>query len=207
MDILIDGTRDLAYADPGSALGEILDQLQTWLGRNGRAIVGVSLDGTVLDPAGRENVRREKVDTHQALEVTTLCPSELSLLTLAELAKHLPALGKGLATAASHFQKGALPLGMSLLRDAVTGLQVTMDTMTKVCQLSAIDLAAVKSGAKTGMDAITHLRDRLRDVQEALKSKDTVTLADMCEYELAPAVKEWEELVRRLEDLIKQKHA
>ncbi|GEM_PF-2593785 len=205
MDIVIDGNKDLAYADAGSSLGEILDQLQTWLQRNGRAIVTLTLDGQTLVPAAvPPDVRKQKVDAYRMLDLVTLCPAELSLLTLSKLAEHLPSVGSALTTAASHFQKGNLPTAMSLLGDAVTGLQVTMDTLLKVGQLQGIELSTLTVGGKSGLDAIHRLRDKLREVQSALKSKDSVTLADMAEYELAPAVKDWQELIGGLEDRIKK---
>lgn len=208
MDIVIDGNKDLAYADAGSSLGEILDQLQTWLQRNGRAVVTLTLDGQTLAPAAvPADVRKQKVDAYKMLDLVTLCPAELSLLTLSELAKHLPSVGSALTTAAAHFQKGNLPTAMSLLGDAVTGLQVTMDTLLKVGQLQGIELSTLLVGGKSGLDAIHRLRDKLREVQSALKSKDSVTLADMAEYELAPAVKDWQELIGGLEEKIRKQHS
>ena len=207
MDIVIDGNKDLAYADAGSSLGGILDQLHTWLSRNGRAIVTVTLDGKTLAPgAVPDDVRNQKVDAFTALEVVTLCPSELSLMTLSELAKHLPSVGSGLLNAAAHFQKGNLPTGMTLLGEAVTGLHVTTDTILKVGQLQGIELSTLTIGGMSALDAIHRLRDKLREVQTALKSKDSVTLADMAEYELAPAVKDWEDLIGRLEEKIRKQN-
>lgn len=205
MEIIIDGTKDLAYADAGSSLGEILDQLQTWLTRNGRAIVTVTLDGKTLPPAAvPAEMRTSKVDSYKTLDVVTLCPAELSLMILAKLGESLPGVSKALTTAASHFQKGNVPTGMTLLGDAVTGLQVTMDTLLKIGHLQGIELSTLTVGGKSGLDAIHRLRDKLREVQSALKSKDSVTLADMAEYELAPAVKDWQELIGGLEERIRK---
>lgn len=205
MEIVIDGNKDLAYAEAGSSLGEILDQLQTWLTRNGRAIVTVSIDGRTMGPSDvPPELRNERVDAYKTLDVVTLCPSELSLLVLSRLGQELPSVGTALTTAATHFQKGNLPTAMTLLRDAVTGLQITMDTLLKVGQLQGIEVSTLSIGGKSGLDAIHRLRDKLREVQAALKSKDSVTLADMAEYELAPAVKDWQELIGELEEKIRK---
>jgi hypothetical protein len=198
MDILIDGRNDLVWAESGSTLGSILDQLKTFLAQNGRAILECALDGEFLDDKRRDALRGDDVSRFRTLEVKTISPVELSAMMLRALTPLMPRLADGLVETARRLQQGKSSQGFRLLEECLAGMQEGLRTIEVSAGLAGIAIDGLKAGDRPVGTRLRELKDLLGRTRASIDAGDPVGLADLVEHELAPAVRAWEEVAAAL---------
>ncbi len=197
MKISIDGRTDIVSADDGYSLGEILRQIDDFLRERGRMTVRATLDDNPLTRSDTTLLKR-KVDEFGLLDISTKDIREQAVQALSEVRSHLPVIVQKVVRVSEQIQSGGLDEGYKTLVVCADMVNLVVRVIEEVRILAGIDLDALDlPGASVG-ERIGEVRDVLKATKEALDARDAVTVADLMEYELAPKLKGWDEVLEGL---------
>jgi len=197
MKISIDGKADIVSADDGYSLGEILRQIDKFLREQGRMAVQATLDD---NPLARSDTTllKKKVDEFGLLEISTGGIREQAIQALSGVRSHLPVIVQKVINVSEQIQSGGLKEGYKTLMVCADLASLVVRVIEEVRMLMGVDLDALDlPGASVG-ERIVEVRDVLKATKEALDARDTVTVADLMEYELAPKLERWDEVLEGL---------
>jgi len=197
MKISIDGKADIVSADDGYSLGEILRQIDKFLREQGRMAVQATLDD---NPLARSDTTllKKKVDEFGLLEISTGGIREQAVQALSGVRSHLPVIVQKVIRVSEQIQSGGLKEGYKTLMVCADLATLVVRVIEEVRILMGVDLDTLDlPGASVG-DRIGEVRDVLKATKEALDAHDTVTVADLMEYELAPKLERWDEVLEGL---------
>ena len=190
MRVTLDGT-PAAFGWSGCAtLGELTLRARQTCGEGGRALVRLCADGVEVDAADPRALARPLAGISE-LALETLPLARLVAETLEELETHFPLLRETLETAAVQLREGKEVQALESVRQATTLWQVSIDVSQEA--------AKALGGGDPGLaDRLERLRAAMAPLDEALKRRDFVLVADLCAYELPPLVDQWAEAVAAL---------
>lgn len=197
MKISIDGKADIVSADDGYSLGEILRQIDEFLREQGRIAVQATLDD---NPLARSDTKllKKKVDEFGLLEISTGDIREQAVQALSGVRSHLPVIVQKVIRVSEQIQSGGLKEGYKTLVVCADLASLVVRVIEEVRILMGVDLDTLGlPGASVG-ERIVEVRDVLKATKEALDAHDTVTVADLMEYELAPKLERWDEVLEGL---------
>lgn len=195
MHVTLDGS-PAAFGWSGCAtLGDLLARAEQACGSRGRLVVALDADGAGMDLAGRASWADRPLDGIRSLAFMTSTLGGLLVSTLDELNGHFPVLRQELEAAAEALRAGQEPRAMEALGKVVSlweaCLVVARDTSTAL----RVDPARVRVGEEALSDRVARLGAAIAPLDEALRRKDLVLVADLCAYEIPPLVGQWEEAV------------
>ena len=190
MHVTLDGT-PAAFGWSGCAtLGALLERAEAACRPQGLAIIGLTVGGEALDLADRPSWSSRDLHADAEVAIRTLSLRLLAEETLDELRAHLPALRRDLEAAASCLRSGKEKEALEAL-DRVA-------TLWQGC-LEGADSAASALGARAALEPLLErLRMAIGPLDEALRRRDLVLVADLCAYELPPLVDQWEQALKGL---------
>ncbi|MFH1550019.1 MAG: hypothetical protein ABIH04_05610 [Planctomycetota bacterium] len=197
MKISIDGKADIVSTDDGYSLGEILRQIDEFLRKQGRMAVQATLDD---NPLARSDTTllKKKVDEFGLLEISTGGIREQAVQALSGVRSHLPVIVQKVVHVSEQIQSGGLKEGYKTLVVCADLASLVVRVIEEVRILMGVDLDTLDlPGASVG-ERIGEVRDVLKATKEALDAHDTVTVADLMEYELAPKLGRWDEVLEGL---------
>ena len=202
MHVTLDGS-PAAFGWSGCAtLGELLARAEQACGARGRVVTGLEADGAGLDLAARASWAGRPLAGLQALSFTTAEVDTSLAATLDELEAHFPALRRELETAAEALRAGQDARAMEALAGVVELWEACLAVAQGTSVALRLDLAQVRVGEEALSDRVARLGAAIAPLDEALRRKDLVLVADLCAYEIPPLVAQWEEAVGVLRDLV-----
>jgi hypothetical protein len=200
MKISIDGKTDVLSSDNGNSLADILCRIEILLAQRGRRISRGRVDGAPLK-AEDKGLLKKKVEDFNLLEIETVEVRSQVLKALSEVKAHLPTMVEEVTNVTQQIQSGNLVQGYRALGDCADMLGVMIRVVEEVRLLTGISLDSLKLPGESMVQRLNGFRDILKSTKDALDAHDTVTVADLMEYELAPALEKWSEV---LDGLIKK---
>ncbi len=203
MKISIDGNTDILSADEGYSLDEIFRQITAFLATNGRHAVSAVVDGERLSQTDT-TLMKKPVDDFDLLEITTLDVRKQALSALAEVRLHLPGIVRKVIQVSEQIQSGDLVPGYKTLGGCADLLNVIIRVIEEVRSLVGIELNTLDLKGDSAMDRLEKVRDILKETKQALDSRDTVTVADLMEYELAPGIEGWDRILECMIEEVKK---
>jgi len=200
MDIVVDGACGLAEVDPGDKLGEVLDQMKGWVSGQERSVIAFILDGEDLEPERIRELAHVAVDRFAKLEVLTADRGELAIGVLRELSGQLPELAKSLRSAAVSLHSGRTAQALRELAGSLAAWQEMSEGFDLAGRALGSDYSVAEQGGggESVGDLLGKMEADLKAADAALKANDTVTVGDLLEYELSPAIERWKRLVDAL---------
>jgi len=197
MKILIDGRSDILSSDNGYSVGEILRQIEEFLLKIGRISLGATLDGT---PLMRDNskVLEKLVDDYEVLEIKTGEIRRQAYNALSEVKAHLPGIVQKVKNVSERIQSGELVQGYKTLAGCADLMNGMVRVIEEVKTLAGVDLNELELPGDSVTERLKVVSEVLGRTKEALDARDTVTVADMMEYELAPNLERWNEILEGL---------
>ncbi len=203
MKISIDGNTDILSADEGYSLDEIFRQIMTFLATNGRRTVSAMVDGKRLSQADTE-LMKKPVDDFDLLEITSLDVRKQAVNALAEVRLHLPGIVRKVIQVSEQIQTGNLVPGYKTLGGCADLLNMIIRVIEEVRSLIGIELNTLDLKGDSAADRLEKVRDVLEETRQALDSRDTVTVADLMEYELAPGIEGWDRILECMIEEVKK---
>jgi hypothetical protein len=179
-------------------IGQVLSHVH----RDNRLVVNLLIDGREPDFDRLPQVRQSLINGH-TLFIETAEPREMALEVIAEVESQLGEADRLKGEAVDLLQKsGGAGKAMEKLSGCFSTWQNAQDAVVKVARLLRIDLDEVRVGGRSLSGLIAGFSGQLRQVREALESRDFVTLADVLAYEMTETSTEWRAALSGVRDVI-----
>jgi F420-dependent methylenetetrahydromethanopterin dehydrogenase len=198
MFISVDGQKRPNVAAKGQTVGEVLDKVRESLAGSGRMIVGIVCDGQILDPEEITGVLKEHVDRYAEIDFQTAIPAELARTGLEASREFLADIEQTSVEVVDHLHQSQVQEARPKIADMFEKLGNAFRGLQGTFQLLGLDPESIELSSGDAKKFMLGLGGTLRQVRDALENQDYVAFADLLEYELAPALKEWQELIDHL---------
>lgn len=189
--ILINGNPDIVSAEPGSTLGQIIDQLRDFMRSNGLLALNFELDGEELTPERERELAGSDVENYtqmtvEARDVHAAC-SEL-LRTVEEAVDPLVASACELA---GDLQSGMMQNLESRMQDLLQRFQDIQRGLLMVCGAAGKRADDLMIDGNPFSEKIADMDSIHREMRENIQNADAQALAETLEFELAERLSEW----------------
>ena len=190
MHVTLDG-QSAAFGWSGCAtLGDLARRAEEACASRGQVLTGMHVDGKALDLSDRDAWAGLALDAGGELALSTTPLKRLLAETLDEMKAHFPILRRELEAVAEGLRGGQEAKALESLGRVVA--------LWEACLAVASDAGSALGQTPAHADLLESLRAALSPLDEALRRRDLVLVADLCAYELPPLVDRWEELVGAL---------
>jgi hypothetical protein len=178
-----------------STLGDLLQDLrQTRFGEK-EFISAIAVNGEDVAEEKREGLENQPLGEITSLEINTDNPLDISLRVLTNMDEFLEHLAILINRCADKFRLEDETEANKHFVSCVEGLQTFVSVLDKVRSLNALDFNEVifeGTPIAGSQEELLNIFNTLHDTQ---RNKDWVTVADLLEYELAPLILEWKEIL------------
>ena len=204
MKIVIDGYEDLVMPEGDETLGQLLVELEKWIKDNKRVIVQIRLEGKPLSKKEKEAILQKKVSEFKVLELFTANPWQWAISSLSQMREYLPEIAMDMEKVSLLIQKGDYKKAFSLLDSCINLWNWVNENLEKIEKTFALDYTQILFKRGRLIDKIREFLELIEETNRALKNSDFLTVADILEYELAPRIREEQEIVGEIAELLKQ---
>lgn len=191
MQILINEQPSPLQPEVEETLGHLFMRLEDHCHRSGLTVVSCRLDGAPLDIAAQQDVSTRPANDFDSLDIEAVTNDRLAEQTLGELKPLLEEIPAEAEAAAAALQAGRQEEAHVKIDAILQVWAVLFETLSNASRLHSFTLSEVTCDDRSVDVMANALSDLLREIQEALESRDTVTVADVLEYEISPAVPVW----------------
>ncbi|PIU68749.1 MAG: hypothetical protein COS84_00615 [Armatimonadetes bacterium CG07_land_8_20_14_0_80_40_9] len=182
-------------------LKEALDKIKEELKEKNLVVTKVLVDGKEI-PLLQEVVWKERaVSEIEKVEVSSANPRELTIAGVLDSLTILPKINESLREAVRLIQTGSQEKGLNLLAEALEGLNWFNVVIQGVEKVLGIELSSFSIKGVDLLKKREELVEVLRKALSSFQNRDFVNLGDLIEYELAPQIESWLEVIP---DLIKE---
>ena len=187
----------------GSSLAELIGSATRHLSDDGRVVVEVRIDGSVLNA---EDMQLKKNDPLEGNEVRFVSadPASLAVSTLHQVRDQLPQASSLHEQAAEHLQQDKPEEALKLLGESIGVWMQTQEAVLGSAGVVGLGLDEVKVEGEPMSDFTDELIKSLHELKDLIVAGDTVALADALAYEWPPIVERWDaligELIKAIED-------
>jgi hypothetical protein len=186
--------------------GKLLAGVERDAAARGEVVTAVRFDG-VDEPTFRQ-------PTHQALplsgfdriEIETTPPSELIDEALAQGAIAVASLSAAAAQTGAAFRGVDLAGANQGLMELAEGVRSMIAILAAGAQALGIDLHQMVWNDRPVAAQISELSGQLESIIDAQQAHDWLTVADILEYDLEPALKQWRPVFDELRGTINGRH-
>ena len=179
-------------------IGQVLSHVH----KDNRLVVNLLIDGREPDFERLPQVRQSPVKG-RTLFIETAVPREMALEVIAEVETQLREVDRLKADAVDLLRKsGGAVKAMEKLSGCFSTWQNAQESVVKVARLLRIDLDEVRVAGRTLSTLIAEFSGQLRQVRQALESRDFVTLGDVLTYEMTETSAQWRGALCAVRDVI-----
>jgi hypothetical protein len=184
--ILLDGverqgdTADVQWA-------ALLDGIDRELATKGRIVIGLKIDG-IDAPAFRDAAVGPQVLAGGIAEMRSGTERELMTQCIAEANEGVEALRMAAAAVGADFRRHDLAAAHEGLRQVAGGLGTMMAVLQAIAFAGRVNL---KGGTGQAVTLLNELSSNIEAVIAAQGNQDWLTVADVLEYDIEPALKRW----------------
>lgn len=183
-------------------VGQVLSHLQ----RDNRLVVNLLIDGQEPDLDHLCDVKRVPVGAH-TLFIETAEPRDMALEVLGETETQLHEADRLKGEAVDLLQGGgSVNKAMEKLSACFRTWQNAHEALVKTAQLLRVDLEAVHADGRSLAQMLGEFTGQLRDIKQALESRDFVTLADVLVYEMTDTAARWSAALNAVRDIAHANH-
>lgn len=173
-------------------------QLEQLCEANGMTITSVRAGGKIIEAGALDAFFQNDINTLEDLEITAISGAEIleiametgnELLQLAESLQDIPVL----------LQTGRGHEGM----DSIARLSQQMENLCRLLPLltlAGIPEESLKIAEMNPGEYLASISPFIEEATQAIEQQDTVTIGDVCEYEIAPRMLEISNFLLRITD-------
>jgi hypothetical protein len=197
MDVLVDGQTHLEITSPATvveAVGMAVESLRA----QGRAVVGVRVNGEDLAPEALSERFADTAAAEVSLELSTRPVLELVLEVLDTMTEMLPELPAACRKLALVFQSEIPEEGYEPFQELAEIWEFVKARQRMAAEALEIDIDTLEVKGQPLREHLRELNSFLEESAQALRDGDTVLLGDLLEYELAPRAELEGEIVSAL---------
>lgn len=192
--ILLDGA-DFLPAEPATTWGGLLNTLDKNVAPRERIVTDVRFDG-LDEPAFREAAALERtLDPVAMVEVTSGTPAMLMERCLAEASSSIDALCGAAVEVGEAFRGHDIGEASRGLVQLAEGLATLTGIVGAAGLALHVDLASVTANGDTASSMVKELTSLIDTLIESQHVGDWITLADVLQYDVEPALRRWRPLL------------
>lgn len=203
MEILVDSQPYQSRQEAGQTLQQLADEVcGNPEARGGRLVVGLTCDGSPVQPEQLEDFLARPVSSFESIELQTVAVRTQVAATL-DQALEIFSQTSGIR------QKIADDLDQGRHESAMAGLQSLLEIFKQVQQttflsahLLAIPLESIKIEGKDLTTVLSAIKDCLNNLKAGMESQDFVLVSDMLRYEFDKPIESWRSIVAYLRDQV-----
>lgn len=198
----------LHWEFPASAtVAEVFHAVRDAILDEGRVVVQMHLDGTVLEWEDGSPEWQDPFDDAKALHIVSDRPIALSSALMDRAIESLPELQKMQERAARLVRhEETQTRGVEMTLDALSRWKELQEAIVGVRALHQIDFDQPpweEFGEDLGT-AFRHVSERISEMREAFELRDFILVADLLEFELTPLIDTWMDVCTRFAALLRQ---
>lgn len=179
-----------------ATLGEVLEKLSKRITQLGRVITGIKMNEQPLTEGRQYDFKNFPISSVETIELSTVEPVKLALEALDSSKEHIAQLIKTSRRTAELFRLGDELEANNHYSRLVEGLRWLVKgfgAMTGMLSIDENEAVLNGKGLRYYQDELlAPVFDSMYDCQ---KREDWIELADLLEYELIPALEQWDGLV------------
>ncbi|GEM_PF-6944102 len=195
MKIILDGNQDSMSCEDSDNLAVILDEITDYLTDWGKVIKVISLDDEPLD---LNNIPDVSVANYQCLEIITDIGDDMPSKMMVEIQDSLSRLKQVMMDTANKIQQGEIEEAMTLFAAVCDGWDTIHRAIEAMAKFKDFSLETIIIEGEDGISILSYPADFMREMQEAMESKDYITVADILEFEIAPLFPRFEKLLAEI---------
>lgn len=198
MDIYLDD-KPVAVAD-GEALTvqELVCELRPQLADGRRMLTTIRCDGKAVESNELEAALGEVAGHYGRIEFQTSDRGELVLAALKGAAELFEESDVSRRQAADLLNEGQAGKAMAVLGECFRAWSQAHESVVQSSQLLKLDLLDMRARDVVVGEWLGLLRDKLRELKEALEVSDHVLVADILRYEFDDISQQWKQIVAHL---------
>ena len=181
--------------DKFDTLGDLLENLKISHFGDKEFISEISINGSSVDDDKRQGMKDRPIDEISSLEISTDHPLDVSMRVLENMHDFLRHLVVLINQSSDKFRMDDETVANKHFINCVEGLQTFVSVLDKVRSLNNLDLSLIKSGSVTAAEKQDELLKIFNSLQVTQTKKDWIAVADLLEYELAPLMNDWKDLL------------
>jgi hypothetical protein len=169
-------------------IGDILKSFEETAAKNDATTIGIKINGKRIPAEEFDEATKKPVDDNTKIELQVLAKATI-LSSFGNAKKRFSELAKKLPEVPVDLQSGKDMEANEIIKE----LAEAVDDFCHTSALSALFpevYSALKIDNKTFTEFFEDFARVMGDFEESLKSKDTVTSGDLCEYEIAPRLEQ-----------------
>ena len=174
MDILIDNKKITLEKKSFKSLGLVMDEINKILEREGKMLADIYVNGRVL--SADQIIVGEKIDV---VEVMTQSPKMVILRALQDMKEFIEKYYESLEIIGAEVEMEDEMQLLASLFELVGGLEWCNHVLLSIKENTAIDFAD-----ETFDEVLEDFRGCLEGIQDAMNSRDVVTLYEMLEFDM-----------------------
>jgi hypothetical protein len=198
MQRLIVNKQDVTLDSGAKTWGELLAVLDTTCHAEGRVVTAARLDG-VDEPSFREpSVSKRPLDAVAVIEVDAETPATLLAEAIGEASSGLEQLCRHALAVGRQFRGHDLAPAQQGLFELVQGLQVLTSLIATVSAVLQTDMNSLMWEGKPISSLLDGLGRHLESLIDAQQREDWLTVADIVEFDIEPALRSCRPLLNAL---------
>jgi hypothetical protein len=195
--VLVNGAEFVSSPAPHT-WSQLLGAVDASLAGQGLIVTEVRFDG-LEEPAFRDPVVSERaVDDLATIEVAAGTPASLMERTLQDAALATDSLGLAADAIGQEFRGTDVGTANQSLAQLAESLRAVVGIVGAVGLAFKVDLDRVRCGDRSVSTMVGELTKYMEELVTAQRSEDWITVADVLQYDMAPALKRWRPLLEAL---------
>lgn len=204
MQVLINNAKSTLQPDEGENLGHLFLRLEDYFNQQEETVLSVSVDGNVLSADQQKILSEEAADTYDKLEIECIKTIRLPIKNVEDLSlliANVPEVAEGIAV---NLQSGNIEQAMKDCDALLQVWAILFQVISDSSKLLSFKLSDVAIGDSNLQVLTVALSQHLLEIKEALSHRDYVTVADVIEYEISPAVEKWQPALSTLTEFLEK---
>jgi hypothetical protein len=190
-----------------ATVAEVFESVRDGVLGGGRVVVGVIVDGSLLEWEDGSPIWEQPFDRSMTLEITTDLPIVLSGALMDRAIECLPELRELQRQAANLVRREETQTrGVEMTLDILSRWKELQEAIVGVRALHQIDFDQ-EPWQEFGDDlgaAFRNVSERISEMREAFELRDFVLVGDLLEFEMVPLVDTWLEVCRKFAQLLRR---
>jgi len=186
---------DTAELGPDSSIGQLLDVVKSRVAGSGRLVLGLRCNEEEVDAEQLTDMLAAPITDFERLDFFSGRPEETVLEALRATRRAFEDTFPTVQEATEAVSAGDLPRTMNLLADCFAIWGQTHEAVLSGGRLLDIDFQSLVVGNRPMIEWVTELASKLREMKEAIESRDHVLLGDILRYELDATLRNWEHML------------
>ncbi|MBI5816213.1 MAG: hypothetical protein HZB29_11465 [Nitrospinae bacterium] len=197
-EITVNGAKAVVDLTGVTHLAGAVDKLSKAVLAPGELIASLTVNGEYLEPGSPKAAA--PIGQIKTIEVTTIKnPIEMTVSLLKRMGEYLSTMSPGVGKAADVLRLGSAEEGNAMLVKILDGITAFTDLIETAKSVARNDLGNLSSKGQTFTGLEERLLSMLKKVMDAQESSDWVMVADLLEYEIAPALDDWRNILPAVE--------